>query len=285
MFGKRCDGRLVHEIEPFQRIVPYIMKTRTDSMNMFEENITCESMDSYIEEKKREGLDLGYLHIMIAALVRLIALRPQLNRFVVRGKIYTRTKIWVSFVVHQSLRGDGAGTTIKLAFTGTESILQIAEAINEAILKEMSQKTEENSTDKVARIIMGIPGPLIRIAVNTLMFMDRHNALPRAIMEASPFHTSFFITNLKSLGINHIYHHVYEFGTTGLFIAIGKEKRLPVSQGSHITVRKCMGFGLVTDERFCDGLYFARSLKMLKKFLRNPELLETPLEQKVEDVP
>lgn len=104
-------------------------------------------------------------------------------------------------------------------------------------------------------------------------------------MEASPFHTSFFITNLKSLGINHIYHHVYEFGTTGLFIAIGKEKRLPVSQGSHITVRKCMGFGLVTDERFCDGLYFARSLKMLKKFLRNPELLETPLEQKVEDVP
>ena len=92
MFGKRCDGRLVHEIEPFQRIVPYIMKTRTDSMNMFEENITCESMDSYIEEKKREGLDLGYLHIMIAALVRLIALRPQLNRFVVRGKIYTRTK-------------------------------------------------------------------------------------------------------------------------------------------------------------------------------------------------
>ena len=254
-------------------------------MNMFEENITCESMDSYIEEKKREGLDLGYLHIMIAALVRLIALRPQLNRFVVRGKIYTCTKIWVSFVVHQSLRGDGAGTTIKLAFTGTESILQIAEAINEAILKETSQKTEENSTDKVARIIMGIPGPLIRIAVNTLMFMDRHNALPRAIMEASPFHTSFFITNLKSLGINHIYHHVYEFGTTGLFIAIGKEKRLPVSQGSHITVRKCMGFGLVTDERFCDGLYFARSLKMLKKFLRNPELLETPLEQKVEDVP
>ncbi len=87
------------------------------------------------------------------------------------------------------------------------------------------------------------------------------------------------------MGINHIYHHVYEFGTTGLFIAIGKEKRIPVSQGSHIAVRKCMGFGLVTDERFCDGLYFARSLKMLKKFLRSPELLETPLEQKVEDVP
>ena len=284
MFSKRSDGRLVREIEPFQKIMPYIMKTRTDSMNMFEENITCESMDSYIDEKKEQGIELGYLHIMIAAVVRLIALRPQLNRFVMRGRIYTRPKIWVSSVVHQRLRGDGAGTTIKLAFEGTESILEIGEKINEAILKETSKKTEENATDKVARLIMGIPGPMIRFVVNTLMFMDRHNALPKAVMEASPFHTSFFITNLKSLGINHIYHHVYEFGTTGLFLAIGKEKRMPVSQGSHITVRKCMGFGLVSDERFCDGLYFARSLKMLKKFLRNPALLETPLEAKVEDV-
>lgn len=45
-----------------------------------------------------------------------------------------------------------------------------------------------------------------------------------------------------------------------------------------------MGFGLVADERFCDGLYFARSLKILKKFLNNPSLLEVPLEHKIEDV-
>lgn len=79
MFSKRSDGRLVREIEPFQKIMPYIMKTRTDSMNMFEENITCESMDSYIDEKKEQGIELGYLHIMIAAVVRLIALRPSIN--------------------------------------------------------------------------------------------------------------------------------------------------------------------------------------------------------------
>lgn len=284
MFGRRSDGRQVHEIEPFQKIVPYIMKTRTDSMNMFEESIACEAMDAYIQKKEEEGIRLGYLHIMIASFVRVIALRPQLNRFVVRGRIYTRPKIWVSFVVHQDLRGDGAGTTIKLCFEGTETILQIAEAINRAIEKETSKKTDSNATDKLAKTIMSIPGPLIRFTVNTLMFMDRHNALPRAVIQASPFHTSFFITNLKSLGINHIYHHVYEFGTTGLFVAIGKERKLPVYTGKTLSARKCMGFGFVSDERFCDGLYFARSLKMLKRYLREPELLETPLEKKVEDV-
>ena len=42
--------------------------------------------------------------------------------------------------------------------------------------------------------------------------------------------------------------------------------------------------GLVTDERFCDGLYFALSLRQLRKFMKNPKILETPLEAKVEDV-
>ena len=44
-----------------------------------------------------------------------------------------------------------------------------------------------------------------------------------------------------------------------------------------------MGYGLVSDERFCDGLYFALSLRQLRKFMNNPAALETPLEKKVED--
>lgn len=284
MFSKRWDGRLVHEVEPFQRIIPYVMRTRTDSMNMFEESIQCEGMDAYIAQQAESGWRVTYLHITIAALVRLIALRPQLNRFVVRGRIYTRPKIWISFVVHQSLRTDAAGTTIKLCFEGTETIREIAARIDEAIQRETTKKAESNATDKLAGLIMSTPGPLIRFTVNTLIFLDRHNMLPKAVIEASPFHTSLFITNLRSLGINHIFHHVYEFGTTGLFVAIGKEKNTPMLEGTEIVRRKCMGFGLVSDERFCDGLYFARSLKMLKKYFHNPALLETPLEKKTEDV-
>lgn len=283
MFGKRYDGRRVKNIDPIQCITPYIMKTRTDSMNMFEESIPCGSMDAYIREKREEGLRLTYMHIMIAAIVRTIALRPRLNRFVMNGRIYTRPKIWVSFVVHQNLRTDDDGTTIKLCFEGTESMQQIAEKINEAILKETTKKTESNATDKLAKLVTSIPGPLIKLVVNTLMWMDRHNIMPKAVIEASPFHTTLFLTNLRSLGINHIYHHVYEFGTTGLFVAIGKEQRVPAVQGSSVGIEKQMGFGLVSDERFCDGLYFARSLKLVKRFLDDPHLMDDPLEKKVED--
>ena len=282
---KRPDGREVKNIPPIMKIMPYIMKTRTDSMNMYDDVFDCEVWDSYIKEKEAEGIKMSYMHIFIAGVVRMIALRPQLNRFIMNGRVYTRDKIYVSFVVHPKLCDGDTETTIKLAFEGTETILEIAETINRRIKEETTDRQGENGTDKLAKVLTNIPGPIIRFAVNTLMWMDRHNLLPKAIIDLSPFHTSFFITNLKSLGINYIFHHTYEFGTTGLFFAIGKEQNhVDLDKEGNIISEKRMGWGLVTDERFCDGLYFALSLRQLRKFMKNPKLLETPLEAKVEDV-
>ena len=285
MFKKRPDGRLIKNLEPMEQIMPYIMKTRNDSMNMYDDTFDCTPMDDYIKEKAEQGIELNYMHIIIAALVRLIAQRPQLNRFVMNGRIYTRPKIWVSFVVHPTLSDGSVGTTIKLCFEGTESIFEVAEKVTAAVKKETTQRVGENGIDKLLRTLMkGIPGPLIKFVVNTLMWMDKHNIMPKAIVDLSPFHTSIFITNLKSLGINHVFHHVYNFGTTGLFFAMGKEKNIPVIERKEITMQKHMGFGFVSDERFCDGLYFAMSLRQLRKIMKNPACLEQPLDKKVEDV-
>ena len=283
MFGKRYDGRVIKNLPPIQKIMPYIMKTRTDSMNMFEESFPCDGMDAFIKAKRAEGWRLNYLHLTIASIVRTMALRPRLNRFVMNGRIYARPKIWVSFVVHQNLRSDDDGTTIKLCFEGTEDIYEIARKVEEAVIKETTKRTEANATDKLAKLVTSVPGPLIKLIVNTLMWMDRHNIMPKAVIEASPFHTTLFVTNLRSLGINHVFHHVYEFGTTGLFLAMGKERREPEVQGSSVGIGKKMHFGLVCDERFCDGLYFARSLKLFKKILAEPEQLEKPLPEKPQD--
>ena len=285
MFGKRPDGRMLKNLEPMEQIMPYILKKRYDSMNMFEDTLPCEPWDYYIKEKAEQGIKITYMDIFIAGVVRLMALRPQLNRFVMNGKIYARPKIWVSFVVHPTLADGSVGTTIKLCFEGTESLPEVAAKIDQAVKKETTQREGENDTDKLMRLLMkAIPGFLIKLVINILMWMDRHNLLPKAIVELSPFHTSFFITNLKSLGINHIYHHTYEFGTTGLFFAMGKEKMVPVVKAGEIVNEKHMGFGLVSDERFCDGLYFALSLRLFKKYMKNPAILDTPLTEKVEDV-
>ncbi len=284
MFGKRPDGRRIKNVDPMQLITAFLMKRRYDSMTMYEDTFNVEVWDRYIKEKAQQGIKISYMNILIAGIVRMIALKPRLNRFVMNGKIYARPKIWVSFTIHPELSIDCPDTTIKLCFDGTETILEISEKINEAIRKETVLRTEENGTDKLARFFTSIPSFILNFLVGILKWMDRHNMLPKSIIELSPFHTSFFITNLKSLGINHVYHHTSEFGTNGLFFAMGKEKQVPVVEKGEVIIQKRMEFSLVSDERFCDGLYYALALRELRKIMANPEVLETRLEAKVEDV-
>lgn len=284
MFRNRPDGRRIRDVDPMQLITGFLMKKRYDAMNMYEDTFNCEIWDSYIKEKELQGIKLSYMHIFIAGIVRMMARWPRLNRFVMNGKIYARPKIWVSFVVHPELHINSPDTTIKLCFEGTETILEISQAINDAIRRETVDRKGENDTDKLARTLTSMPSFVLNFVAGFLMWLDKHNMLPKFIIEHSPFHTSFFITNLKSLGINYVYHHTCDFGTNGLFFAIGKEKHIPVVKSDAVTTEKHMGFSLVCDERFCDGLYFALALRNLRKIMRNPASLEIPLAEKIQDV-
>ena len=97
------------------------------------------------------------------------------------------------------------------------------------------------------------------------MFLDKHGMLSRKIIDASPFHTSVFLTNVGSLGIDSIYHHIYNFGTTSMFFSMGKKKKSYIYEDD-------------------DGYYYASSFKLLSKYLKKPELLEKEIEEKEENM-
>ena len=282
--AKRPDGRVIKGMDPLQKIMPYIMKQRYDSMNMMKNTYDCKPLDDYIAKRAAEGVEVNYMQLFIAAMVRTVALKPQLNRFIINGKIYARNDISVSFVIHRSLRGDDdGGTTLKLHFKGTETIDEIG-AVMRAAIDENLHNTA-NGTDNLAGALTKVPGFLIKIGVNFLMWLDKHSLLPKKIIDLSPFHTTFWITNLKSIGLDYIYHHIYQFGTTGFFCSIGKEHMTPaVEKGTgDIVKEKLIDIGMVSDERYCDGLYFSRALRLYKKLLADPSQLEVPLDAIVED--
>ena len=87
-------------------------------------------------------------------------------------------------------------------------------------------------TTKTAGSLNKLPNWIFRLFMRIARFLDRHNCLPKSLIKASPFHTSVFVTNLKSLKLDAIHHHLYEFGTCSLFIAMGKEKMTPVVEGN-----------------------------------------------------
>lgn len=172
---------------------------------------------------------------------------------------------------------------VKLEFTGHESIYEVKEKIDNAVL-ENAHMEANNGTDKLARVLTLTPNCLIKFLVGSIKLLDKHGLLPRAIINLSPFHTSAFVTNLKSIKGPSIYHHLYDFGTTGIFFAMGKENKEAVVRDGQIEVGKVMPVDIVLDERFCDGFYFVNALNDLKKMFENPSLLTTRLEELPEDV-
>lgn len=283
MFGLRADGKRVKNLDPIQKIMPHIMAHRHDSQNLTSYDLPCEPFDEFIKHEREKGEHFNYMHIMIGGIVRTIAQFPRLNRFIMNGRIFHRKGIFISFVVKKGLSAQAADSVVKLEFTGHESIYEIRDKIDEAI-RNNNKMDANNGTDGLARLLTLTPNFLIKFLVGTLKFLDKHGLLVNGIIKLSPFHTSCFITNLKSIKGPSIHHHLYDFGTTGLFFAMGKEGMKPVVRNDEIVVGKIMPVDIVTDERFCDGFYFVNSMKTLKKYYDNPALLTEELEELPEDV-
>ena len=282
MFGHRSDGRKLKSIPPIFKIIPQVMRTRADSQVYYSYDMPISGMDEYISKKAEEGIKISYMNIIYAAMVRLIAQRPQLNRFVMNCETYARKDIEISLAIKKSLSDDGEETNIKIPFNGTENIFEVKEKLDKAIV-ENKDTAAENDTDILAKALSLIPNFLLKIIVSLIMFLDNHGLLPKFIIKASPFHTSAYLTNVASLGIDAIFHHLYNFGTTGLFLAMGKKKKSYIYEDEDIKEEKCISLAFVCDERICDGYYFANSVKLFNRYLRKPELLEENI-SKLEDI-
>lgn len=274
MCFKRSDGKRIKYEDILVKMTPHFMKTRNDAVNQIMHPVRVEDMDAWIREKsEKEGIVFNYMHVVMATIVRLLATRQRLNRFVVRGAVYQRNCISISLTVKRSLRDEGAESTIKVPFTGEETIYEVKEKIDNAIKESID---EDNKTQKVIKKLAILPNWLLRFAIGTIKWLDNRNMLPKALINASPFHTSVYVTYLKSIRCDAVLHHIYNFGTTGIFVAIGKEKFAPVADFEELKVGKIMNLGITMDERFCDGFYFAKSLRIWNDMFHNLSELEKP---------
>ena len=276
----RADGKRLKNTDPMYRVAAHIMDKRVDSMNMITIDIPYAPMQEYVNQKRKEGISISHMSLIISAYIRMMAKYPELNRFVVNRKIYARNEIAVGMVVLQSLESH-EGTMSKMYFEKTDTIFDVNNKIN-AYVTANRETPENNGTEKIIKILLSIPG-LLNVGVKLFKFMDKYGLLPKAIINASPFHMSFGITNLASIRTNHIYHHCYEFGTTSVFMAMGNLREIPKRKGGEIIFEKSMPIGVTMDERICSGSYFATCFRYMKKLLSDPTALESPPEEVIED--
>jgi len=284
-FGDRKEGRKLRTLDPIKRAMPYIMPKRSDSQNFFTEKLDIAEAEKFCREQIKAGRkNFSLLHVIIAAYIRVVSQRPAINRFVSGQTIYARNNIEVLMTIKKKMTLESEDACIKVVFEPTDTVYDVYDKFNK-IVEENKGEGEGNATEDFAKILNYIPRFLLRFVIWFIKTLDYYGILPKFILDLSPFHGSMIITSLGSLGIRPIYHHIYDFGNLPVFVAYGaKQRGVKMNDDGEVVKYRYIEMKVTTDERICDGYYYASAFKMMKRIFENPSVLEYPPEQVVEDI-
>ena len=285
-WGDRKDGRRVRTAQPMAKMMAFIMKDRADALNYFADELDVTETDVFCKKMIADGYEgFSFLHIMLAAYVRTVSQKPALNRFINGQRIYTRNNIEVNMVIKKDMSEDSPDTAISVVFEPDDTVLDVYDKFNAAVQKEKDKEELDSGFDKTAGTLASLPRPILRAAVRLLFWMDYHGWLPKFLTDLSPFHGSMIITSMGSLGIKPIYHHIYNFGNLPVFISYGVKRTVyKLKRDGSTEQRRMMDLKVVTDERICDGFYYASAFKMIRRLVEHPAALLKRPEQIFEDI-
>jgi hypothetical protein len=273
--SKRNDAVRVYDIPPYKQIFPYIMKKRSESLVYQSMVIDLTKTVQFIKTHNApDGRTYRVFEVFIAAILRTVALRPELNRFLANNKYWQRKDLSVNFVVKEDYTDDAPEHSMPLYFREDMILPEIADIINRAII-EQRHPDNSNMTDDLIRFFLHFPQWIIKLLVAILSSLDRHGKAPKALREADGLHTTVFISNMGSIGLGggSPHHHLYEWGTTSLFVTMGIMRRTRRKVGDTTVITDAMEVGFTVDERITDGFYFTKSIKIMQDLLNDPALL------------
>lgn len=280
--GDRRDGTLMRKIHPIHMIMPLMYPNRCDNEAFISECIDLTPVLAYLEKKNADNPAYRYnlFQVMVTAMLKTITLRPKMNRFITNQTMYMRDEVSAAFTVKKVFSDNGEEALALIHAKDSDTIDTIHDEIFRQVSFCRSEKLDDGMksmalVSKTPRVLMNLLGVLLR-------FLDRHDMIPRAIGKGDPYYCSVVLSNLGSIGLNAGYHHLTNWGTTSVFCAIGSIKKRPFyDEDGGITMRESVDLGLTIDERLADGYYYSKTIKLLKKLLENPELLERPLNEEV----
>jgi hypothetical protein len=269
---RRPDGELVKDESPVRAIMPYLMRGRNESIVYHEGWYDISKARAYLRafnhEHDREQ-PATLFHLFLWACAQTLADHPGLNRFVSGGRIYRRKGIFISFAAKKELAEDAPLITVKMEFWKGEPFGDCVRRIVEAI--KSGRGNRNSNVDKELKLAMMLPGPVLSAVMALFRFLDRWNLMPGFLIEGDPMFTSVFVANLGSVGLDRTHHHLYEYGTAGMFGCMGMpRKQLVPDRAGTPVVRDILEVRWSLDERVNDGLYASRTLAQLKKIIEDP---------------
>lgn len=281
--GDRKDGKLLRELDSLHFITGILYPNRCDNEAYISETVDLTALNAYIAKKNETETDFRYtlFHCIVAALAKTIILRPKLNRFIANCNFYQHNDVRLSFVVKKQFSDSAAEALAVLNAKEGDTLQTVHDYIREQVTFCRSDKTD-SSTESMD-MFNKLPRFISKTAVKFICWLDKHGWVPASLIETDPYYTSCVISNLGSIKLKCGYHHLTNWGTCSLFCVIGEKKLRPIhDENGAVEMRETLDLGLTIDERLADGYYYSKSVRLLKKLLQEPELLEKPFGEKIE---
>ena len=281
--GDRKDGRLLRELDSLHFITGIIYPNRCDNEAYISLRVDLTAMNEYLAKRNETETEFPYtmFHIVVAALLKTITLRPKLNRFIVNSNFYQRNEVSASFVVKKQFSDKGAEALAFLHSREDFCLQDVHQYIRSQVTECRSDKVD-SSTESMD-ILNKLPRWFVKFFIWLMRQLDRHGIVPKAIIEADPYYASVILSNLGSIKLRSGYHHLTNWGTTSLFVVVGEMKeRIFRNENGEDEYRNSVDLGLTIDERLADGYYYSKSVRLLKYILEHPECLERPFSEPVD---
>ena len=281
--GDRKDGVLLRDLDSMHFIMPLIYPNRCDNEAFISERIDLTKLNDYLERKNADGdaHPLKLFYVIVAAVARTCMLRPKMNRFIANKNIYQRNELTAAFVIKKEFADNGAEGLARIRFTEADTMDSVKERIVEQITSNRGGKVD-SSTESMD-LFNKMPRFLSKFLVWIVTKLDVHGWVPASLIETDPYYCTIVLTNLGSIRLHSGYHHLTNWGTNSVFVAVGERKLRPYyREDGSFEMRDSIDLGLTVDERIADGYYYSKTIRLLKKLLENPELLEQPFGTEVE---
>lgn len=282
--GDRRDGTLLRDLDSLHFIMGVIYPNRADNEAYISQRIDLEPIKTYIAKKNAEESDFPYtfFHVIVAALLKTVTLRPKLNRFIANENYYQRTELSAAFVVKKEFTDTSEEGLAFVRVKEDDTLSSIHENIRSQVKLHRS-KGGSNSTGDSMDLFNKMPRFLAKAIIHVVRWLDKRGRVPKALVADDPNYSSVFLTNLGSIKLKSGYHHLTNWGTNSLFVVIGEKKWTPLyDQNGFVKMRETLDLGLTVDERIADGYYYSKSIRLLTHLLEHPELLEQPLNTPVD---
>ena len=280
MFGRRPDGRRLKGIDPIVQMTPYLMPMRCDAQVFLEHKLDYEMLSRYIARKGAEGQKVTFMQLIVAAYVRGISQHPEINRFIKNKQYYSRNNLSVSFtLLKDSQNHDSPESTVRIEFDPSDTLFDVRDRMIAAVEANRGESSDGDAfVDKLAGGLLAVPG-LANLVVGLVRLLDRYGLAPGALVKELPFYSSMFITNNASIGLHHVWHHIYNFGTVSAFFGMGSIlKEATVDPEGKTRMKRWLPIGVTVDERVTSGAHYAAFFADVVRCLNHPELMETPPE-------